>query len=85
MTVKKETNETVMKVGQVIIVTIKRLGINGEGVGYYKKKVVFIDGALPGEVVVAEIKRVERNLAYAELIRVKEKSEHRKKPECPSI
>ena len=83
MAVKKETNETVMKIGQVIIVTIKRLGINGEGVGYYKKKVVFIDGALPGEVVVAEIKRVERNLAYAELIRIKEKSEFRIKPDCP--
>lgn len=80
---KNRQNDGQMKVGQVIIVTIKRLGINGEGVGYYKKKVVFIDGALPGEVVVAEVKRVEKNLSYAELIRVKEKSEHRIKPECP--
>ncbi|WP_240688978.1 23S rRNA (uracil(1939)-C(5))-methyltransferase RlmD [Ammoniphilus sp. YIM 78166] len=72
-----------MKLGQVIMVTIKRLGINGEGVGYFKKKVVFIDGALPGEVVVAEIKRIEKNLAYADLIRVKEKSPHRVKPACP--
>lgn len=72
-----------MKLGQVIMVTIKRLGINGEGVGYFKKKVVFIDGALPGEVVVAEIKRIEKNLAYADLIRVKEKSTHRIKAACP--
>jgi len=72
-----------MEVGQVILVTIKRLGINGEGVGYYKKKVVFINGALPGEVVVAEIKKVEKNYATAELVRVKEKSADRVKPDCP--
>lgn len=38
-----------------IIITIKRLGINGEGIGYYKKKIIFIPGALPDEVVVAKI------------------------------
>ena len=38
-----------------VIITIKRLGINGEGIGYYKKKIIFIPGALPGEVVVAKI------------------------------
>ena len=25
-----------------VIITIKRLGINGEGIGYYKKKIIFI-------------------------------------------
>ena len=38
-----------------VIITIKRLGINGEGIGYYKKKIIFIPGALPGDVVVAKI------------------------------
>lgn len=72
-----------MSIGQSIIVTIKRIGINGEGIGYYKKKVVFIPGALPDEVVVAEVTKVEKNLAYAKLVRVKEKSHHRVRPNCP--
>ena len=41
-TVKIELNQT-------FPLTIKRLGINGEGVGYFKKQVVFVPGALPGE------------------------------------
>lgn len=83
MKTKPKQQDDAMKIGQVIMVTIKRLGINGEGVGYYKKKVVFIEGALPGEVAVAEVKKVEKNLAYAELIRVKDKSPYRMQPTCP--
>ena len=49
-----------------IIITIKRLGINGEGIGYYKKKIIFIPGALPNEVVVAKI--VDRHPHYLDLI-----------------
>ena len=60
-----------------IIITIKRLGINGEGIGYYKKKIIFIPGALPGEVVVAKI--IDRHPHYleGELVRIKEKSPDR--------
>lgn len=74
---------TDFKVGQVITVTVKRLGINGEGVGYYKRQVIFIPGALPNEVVVAKVTRVERNFAYGELVEIKEVSPHRQKPPCP--
>ena len=60
-----------------IIITIKRLGINGEGIGYYKKKIIFIPGALPNEIVVAKI--VDRHPHYleGELVRIKEKSPDR--------
>ncbi len=44
-----------VEIGQRFPLTIKRLGINGEGIGYYKRKLVFIKGALPTEVVVAEV------------------------------
>lgn len=47
-----------VRVGDRIIVTIKRIGINGEGVGYYRRKAVFIAGALPDEVVKAKITKV---------------------------
>lgn len=36
-------------------IEIKKLGINGEGIGYIDKKVCFIDNALPGEIVEVEI------------------------------
>lgn len=60
-----------------IIVTIKRLGINGEGIGYYKKKIIFIPNALPNEVVVAKITATHPHYLEGELIRIKEKSPDR--------
>ena len=30
---------------------IEKMGINGEGIAYYQKKPVFIEGALPQELV----------------------------------
>src|SRR5699024_11434735 len=45
--------------------------------GYYKKKIIFIPGALPNEIVVAKI--VDRHPHYleGELVRIKEKSPDR--------
>ena len=50
---------------QTFPLTIKRLGINGEGVGYFKKQVVFVTGALPGEEVVVEATKVHTKFAEA--------------------
>ncbi|WP_201346951.1 class I SAM-dependent RNA methyltransferase, partial [Lactobacillus nasalidis] len=60
-----------------VIITIKRLGINGEGIGYYKRKIIFIPGALPGEVVVAKIVKDHPQYLEAELVRIKEASPDR--------
>lgn len=62
---------------RLVIITIKRLGINGEGIGYYRKKIIFIPGALPGEVVVAQITERKRNYLQGQLVRIKEASPHR--------
>ena len=35
--------------------TIQKMGINGEGIAYINKKPIFIDGALPNEIVDASI------------------------------
>lgn len=80
---KYSDNHVAMHVGQSLIITIKRIGINGEGIGYYKKKVVFVEGGLPDEVVIVEITKVERNLAYGKIVRIKERSPLRVKPACP--
>ena len=38
-----------VKVKHKIPFKIKRMGINGEGIGFYKKTLVFVPGALKGE------------------------------------
>lgn len=43
-------------------VVIKKLGINGEGIGYINKKICFVNGALPEEEV--EIEIVEQKPKY---------------------
>jgi len=72
-----------LKSGDIIIVTIKRLGINGEGVGYYRRKAVFIDGALTDEVVKAEVQEVQPKFIKAQLLEVEKRSPHRIEPPCP--
>ncbi len=71
-----------LNVGDTVVVTIKRLGINGEGVGYYKKKAMFVGGALPGEVVKARITKVEPKLLYGEAVKTEKRSPDRTKPFC---
>ncbi len=72
-----------VSVGNRIIVTIKRIGINGEGVGYYKRKAVFIQGALKDEVVKAKVTKVEPTYLHAELTEVEKRSPDRAVPPCP--
>ncbi|CAG9623638.1 23S rRNA (uracil(1939)-C(5))-methyltransferase RlmD [Sutcliffiella rhizosphaerae] len=79
---QKQTSVT-MKIGQTFPLTIKRLGINGEGVGYFKKQVVFVPGALPDEVVVAEVTDIKPKFAEAKIKKIRSKSPHRITPPCP--
>ena len=72
-----------LKIDDEFLVTIKRIGINGEGIGYYKRQAVFIPGAIVGEEVVAKCTKVAKGYSEAELIRVKKKSLNRVKPPCP--
>ncbi|OEH91342.1 23S rRNA (uracil(1939)-C(5))-methyltransferase RlmD [Bacillus solimangrovi] len=69
--------------GQEFPLTIKRLGINGEGVGFFKRQVVFVPGALPGEVVVARVEKVQNKFVQASMKKIREKSPHRIQPPCP--
>lgn len=69
---------------QEILLTIKRMGINGEGIGYYRRLAVFVPGALPKEEAVVRITDVQPQFARAELVRIKgEKSSDRVIPKCP--
>ncbi|PEJ59450.1 23S rRNA (uracil(1939)-C(5))-methyltransferase RlmD [Bacillus sp. AFS002410] len=74
--------ENKLEVGQSFPITIKRIGINGEGVGYFKRQVVFIKGALPGEEVVAEVTNVRNGFAEGKIQRIRKSSPDRVDPTC---
>ncbi|MBD1379630.1 23S rRNA (uracil(1939)-C(5))-methyltransferase RlmD [Metabacillus arenae] len=80
---KKSKPQVTIKQGQTFPLTIKRLGINGEGVGYFKKQVVFVAGALPEEEVVVEATRIHPKFAEGKIKRIRKKSPHRVKAPCP--
>jgi 23S rRNA (uracil-5-)-methyltransferase RumA len=71
-----------VKMNETILITIKRLGINGEGIGYYKRLAVFVDNALPGEVVEVKIIDAKEKYATGEIIKYKVKSPHRIEAPC---
>ena len=67
---------------QEVLITIKRLGINGEGIGYYKRKAVFVTGVIPPEEVVVKITEVTERYAKGDVVRIKVKAAKRVKPFC---
>jgi tRNA (uracil-5-)-methyltransferase len=82
--VESMTKQTItIKKGQQFPLTIKRLGINGEGVGYFKRQVVFVPGALPGEEVVVEATNIHPKYAEAKIKKIRKRSPYRVTPRCP--
>jgi 23S rRNA (uracil1939-C5)-methyltransferase len=73
----------IMKTGQTFPLSIKRLGINGEGIGFYKRQVVFVPGAIPGEDIQVEITKVYPNRAEGTIVKIKKASKNRVTPLCP--
>lgn len=71
-----------LKVKQKIPLKIKRMGINGEGIGFYQKTLVFVPGALKGEEIYCQVTSVKRNFAEARLLNVNKKSKFRVVPAC---
>lgn len=69
-------------INQSILITIKRIGINGEGIGYYKRQAIFVENALPGEVVEVKITEISDRYAKGEITKFKEKSKDRIEPKC---
>ncbi len=61
----QKQHESKLEVGQTFPVTIKRLGINGEGVGYFKRQVVFI----PGHYQEKKLLQKQRKFSVASLKR----------------
>ena len=72
-----------MRENDEFILDIKRMGINGEGIGFYNKLAIFVDGALPNEGHVVQITKLDGKMAFAKSLEIKRASKDRKTPECP--
>jgi len=68
--------------GTIIKLDINRMGINGEGIGYYNKMAVFVKGAIQKEKIWAKITEVHDNYYEAEIDSFIEKSNRRVEPFC---
>ncbi len=72
-----------LNVGDKIELDITDLSSEGCGVGRIEGIAVFVDGALPGELVEAEITGVKKKYFTAKLINIVTPSPNRSKPFCP--
>ena len=73
---------TIVKMGQTIPLKIKRLGINGEGIGYYKRLIIFVPNTLPKEEVQVKITKLTPKFAEATLVKILKESKERVEPPC---
>lgn len=72
-----------VKKGDNIELRIAGLGSSGEGVGRFEGFTVFVQGALPQEIVQAEITIVKKNYAVGKLLEIVAASPERTEPVCP--
>lgn len=75
-------NQVQVTPNQTLQIKIKRLGINGEGIGYYKRLIVFVPRVLPGEEVQVRVTKASPKFAEAELIKMIKVSPDRIEPPC---
>lgn len=69
--------------GQNITLHTHGLGSSGEGVGYLDGFTIFVDGALPGEKIEAQIVHAKKRYGSARLLSILEPSPDRVEPSCP--
>lgn len=69
-------------VTQPLTLTVTDLSHEGQGVARLDGRVVFIDGALPGETVEVQLLRRHKGIQEARLLQVVEASPHRVEPLC---
>ncbi len=72
-----------MNVDDILELNIDDFDLEGLGIAHYDNKPVFIDNAIPGEVVKCKITRITKNLCFAKNIEIIKKSDNREDNLCP--
>lgn len=73
----KQQNSVVVEIGQRFPITAHKIGINGEGIGYFQHKVTFVPGLLPDEVAVVEATQVTDRYIRGKIHKLRQKSPQR--------
>lgn len=76
-----QTN-TVWQQGQLLELTIADLNHNGEGVGRWEGRVVFVPDTVPGDQVIVRLVRVKPQYAQGKLHQITSASPHRVRASC---
>lgn len=63
--------------------TIKKWGINGEGIAFINKKPVFIEGVIPNETVSYHLVKEGKNFCIGKVDKITSESSSRRHPLCP--
>jgi 23S rRNA (uracil1939-C5)-methyltransferase len=72
-----------MQLKSIIEISITDMSEEGAGIGRIDNRVVFVQGAIVGDTVNAQITKVKKNFMMARIIKVIHPSEHRIDPPCP--
>ncbi|MFH0954075.1 MAG: 23S rRNA (uracil(1939)-C(5))-methyltransferase RlmD [Verrucomicrobiota bacterium] len=67
---------------QEIELTTEKMAFEGRAIARQNRFVIFVEGALPGEKVLAEVTQRKRNHAFARVTRVLEAAPYREQPPC---
>lgn len=70
---------------QLHTVTITGYSAEGMGIARVEEQVVFVHGAVRGETCVIRILKVLKNVAFARVEEIVERSENRLDPDCPNF
>jgi 23S rRNA (uracil1939-C5)-methyltransferase len=68
---------------RIVDLRIEDIAFGGKGVGRENGKAVFVPLTIDGELITAEIVREKKQFAEAELVDLRERSNHRVEPGCP--
>jgi 23S rRNA (uracil1939-C5)-methyltransferase len=71
-----------VKKGQEIQVRVEKLAYGGQGIARFENQVIFIEGGLPGDMVLSRIQKIKRNYLQARLVKVIEPSLLRQYAPC---
>jgi 23S rRNA (uracil1939-C5)-methyltransferase len=73
-------------IGDELLLTVQDFALpDGYGVARHDGRVIFIPGAFPGDVVRARIRKVDRRLAYADVVEIARPSPDRTASECGRV
>ncbi|MBE7706526.1 MAG: 23S rRNA (uracil(1939)-C(5))-methyltransferase RlmD [Cyanobacteria bacterium SIG30] len=71
-----------IKIGDIVDVKIEKIVYEGYGLARIDNFVIFVDNAVPLDLLKVEIKKVNKKFANAKIIEIINPSPHRIKPEC---